>query len=147
VAKSQLQIDQSPGAFASTIAHWSVILPTFNWLRYVGQICGHEQGRNEGGKGVTIPQAPKSPKYFLQYSTFASERLLDPTRGAKLASWPGRHLTSLRPWSWDLSKDPPMMLRACYNRSQRFCRLICGKMKRDATISKNVVVWFGWKFA
>jgi len=30
VAKSQLQIDQSPGAFASTIAHWSVILPTFN---------------------------------------------------------------------------------------------------------------------
>jgi len=64
-----------------------------------------DQGRNKGG---TIPRAPnhygcaeKSQqcyRYFLQYSTFASERPQVRTWGTKLASGPGRHITSLRPW-------------------------------------------------
>ena len=35
-------------------------------------------------------------KHFLQYNAFASERPQVRTWGAKLASFPGRHLTSLR---------------------------------------------------
>jgi len=67
------------------------------------------QGRNEGGKGVTIPRAPnhygrgkipKFHKYFLQYSAFASEKTCFEHEGAKLASCPGRHLTSLHPWNY-----------------------------------------------
>ena len=59
------------------------------------------QGRNEMG---TIPRVPnhcggtkksqQCHKYFLQYSTFASERHQIQIWGAKLASWPGSHLTS-----------------------------------------------------
>jgi len=42
-------------------------------------------------------------KYFLQYSTFTSERRQVRTWGAKLGSCPGRHLTSLRPWpTWSI---------------------------------------------
>ena len=47
------------------------------------KLC-YKQGRNEGGKGGAIPRAPshyggaeksqRCHKYFLQYSTFASER-------------------------------------------------------------------------
>ena len=53
------------------------------------------------GRRITAVGAEKSPqchKYFLQYSAFASERPQFRKWGAKLASWPGRHLTSLRPW-------------------------------------------------
>jgi len=37
-------------------------------------------------------------KHFLQNSTFASERLRFEHGGAKLASCPGSHLSSLRPY-------------------------------------------------
>jgi len=82
----------------------------------------HKQGRNEGvARGVQFSgrrvamgtpnhcgcrmvaggakKSQQCHKYFLQYSTFASERPQFRTRGAKLASCPGRHLTWLRPWS------------------------------------------------
>jgi len=36
-------------------------------------------------------------KYIVQYNIFASERPQVRTWGAKLASYPGRHLTSLLP--------------------------------------------------
>jgi len=79
------------------------------------------QGRNDGGQEGATPRAPshymgapnhcggcrmtaesaeKSQqclKYLLQYSTFASENLSFEHGGAKLASCPGRYLTSLRP--------------------------------------------------
>jgi len=74
------------------------------WLTAFKEHVHGGQGRNEGG---TIPRAPnyyvgvaKSQqfhKYFLQYSTFASEKPQVWTWGAKLASCPGRRLTSLRP--------------------------------------------------
>jgi len=58
-------------------------------------------------KGSAIPRAPnhcggveksqKCRKYFLQYNTFVSERPVSNVC-AKLASCPGRHLTSLSPW-------------------------------------------------
>jgi len=74
-----------------------------------------QQGRNEEGKAGAIPRAPnhsggaeilrEAPndcrgakksqqchKYFLQYSTFASEKSQVRTWGGKLASGPGRHL-------------------------------------------------------
>jgi len=60
-----------------------------NWRHYTNRAT--DQGRNEGGKGVTIPRVPnhaggrqmtagdaeksqQSHKYFLQYSTFATGR-------------------------------------------------------------------------
>jgi len=66
-------------------------------------------GRNDGGKGATIPQATnhyggteksqQSHKYFLFFSILhlLSKNLRFEHGGAKLASCPGRHLTSLRP--------------------------------------------------
>jgi len=72
------------------------------------------QGRNDGwGKGAHLPGrriimgvpnhcgcAKKSQQfhnYFLQYSKFPSERPHVRTWGAKLASCPGRNLTSYTP--------------------------------------------------
>jgi len=62
--------------------------------------------RNEGEQRGTMPRVPShwgSPqksqqchKYLLQYSTFASERPKVSTSGAKLVSYPGRHLPSVR---------------------------------------------------
>jgi len=60
------------------------------------------QGRNEGGKGDTIPRAPES--FNNVASTFFNTVHLLPKDfrfehgGAKLVCYPGRHLTSLRPW-------------------------------------------------
>ena len=70
----------------------------------------YRQGRTEGWKEVTIPQgAEKSQqrhKYFLlQYNTFASERPQFEHGGAKLASCPGPHLNSLRPYLQDTSNN------------------------------------------
>ena len=52
---------------------------------------------------------PKSPnnvnKYFRQYSEFAPKRPYVRIWGAKLASWPGRHRTSLSPWSCVSQKE------------------------------------------
>jgi len=66
---------------------------------------GCSQGCNNGG---TIPRTPNDyggaeksqqcHKYFLQYSTFASERLQVRTWGFQTRFLHGRHLTSLRPW-------------------------------------------------
>jgi len=68
-----------------------------------------KQGRNEGEKGDTIPQATnhywgteksqQSHKYFLFVNIvhLLSKNLRFEHGGAKLASCPGRHLTSLRP--------------------------------------------------
>jgi len=66
------------------------------------------RGVTRRGKGRAIPRAPnhyrgaeksqQCQKYFLQYSKFASIRSQIPNVGAKLASCPGPHLTSLRPW-------------------------------------------------
>ena len=69
-----------------------------------------KQGRNEGGKGGTISQATnhywgteksqQSHKYFLfNIVHLLSKNLRFEHGGAKLASCPGRHLTSLRPCS------------------------------------------------
>jgi len=65
-------------------------------------------GRNEWGKGqqfpgrrITAGDAEKSQqchKYFPQCNTFASKTSCSEHGGAKLASCPGRHLNSLRPW-------------------------------------------------
>jgi len=91
--------------------------------------------RNERGQGGHIARAPNhygdaeslwiSPnagggaeksqqrhKHFLQYSEFASERYQVRTWGAKLASCPGRHLASLRPWICKLSFPTPLLLRS-----------------------------------
>jgi len=74
---------------------------------YMLQVCAfalsYILGRNEGAKRaqVTIPRAPfhcwhrKVSTMSLQCSTFAPERPQVRTWGAKLASWPGRHLTSV----------------------------------------------------
>jgi len=77
------------------------------------------QRRNERGRGHNFPSAKslwgrrmppgrritaggaeesqKFHKHFLQYSKFASERAQVQPWDPKLASCPGRHLTSLRP--------------------------------------------------
>ena len=73
----------------------------------------HAEAKRGGGEGVQLPgrritmEAPSDcggakksqhcHNYFLKHSTFASERPQLLTWGAKLASCPGRHLTSLRP--------------------------------------------------
>jgi len=73
-------------------------------------------GVTRGGIGGAIPREPyhygapnhcgyaeKSQhchNYFLQCSTFAPKSLRFEHGGAKLASCPGHHLTSLRPWWW-----------------------------------------------
>ena len=56
-------------------------------------------------------------KYFLQYSTFASENLRFEHGGAKLASCPGRHLTSLSPWLHLVRSFP---LKGCFLRSHNW---------------------------
>ena len=82
---------------------------------FLSPIGDHWQGRNVGARGehslgaeswwghrITKEGAENSQqcrKYFLKYSTFASERPQVRTWGAKLAFCLGRHLTSLRPWS------------------------------------------------
>jgi len=52
----------------------------------------------------TIPRAPKSPKIVISTSFNTVHCLPKAIRfeygGAKLASCPGRHLASLRPWVW-----------------------------------------------
>ena len=70
-----------------------------------------QQGRNDGGKGGTIPQATnhywgteksqRSHKYFLSLNIvhLLSKNLKFEHGGAKLASCPGRHLASIRPCS------------------------------------------------
>jgi len=57
------------------------------------------QGRNDGGQGAQFPRRQKvlTMSQVLQCSTFASETPQVRTWGAKLASCPGRHLTSLHP--------------------------------------------------
>jgi len=82
---------------------------------------GRTQGRNEGGKRSAIPRAPShyGGAKSLRGRRMAAEALENPNNvtstffntihllpkdlgfehgGAKLASCPGRHLTSLRPW-------------------------------------------------
>ena len=44
--------------------------------------------------GEIAEESQQCHKYFIQYSTFASERLHVRTRGVKLASCPGRHLVT-----------------------------------------------------
>ena len=92
--------------------------PVGGWWVSVGPMSGSgcsllpgTQGRNEGGKGGIIPRAPnhcgvaeksqQRHKYFLQNSTFAPKDLRFEHGGDKLASCPGRYLTSLRPCSHD----------------------------------------------
>jgi len=62
------------------------------------------QGRREGGKGGIIPSAPKIPNNaantFLNTMNLLPKDVRFEHGGAKLASCPGRHLTSLRPWAW-----------------------------------------------
>ena len=77
-------------------------------------VLNRRQGHNEGGKGTQSPRrritaggaekSQKCHKHFLQYSAFPSERPQVEHGGAKFASCPGRHLTSLRPW---LGGAPP----------------------------------------
>jgi len=77
--------------------------------------CWPTQGVTRGARGSQFPErrvtmvapnqcggALKSQqchKHFLQYSKFASEKPQFRTWGAKFASCPGRHPTSLRPWT------------------------------------------------
>ena len=106
------------------------------WKALPKTFFGHNQGRNEGGKGGTIPWAPiryggaeslqgrrisaeaaESPNNvtstFFNTANLLSNELRFHYGGAKLRLWgrwfdhggaklvfcPGRHLTSLRPWS------------------------------------------------
>ena len=106
------------------------------WKALPKTFLGHNQGRNEGGKGGTIPWAPiryggaeslqgrqisaeaaESPNNvtstFFNTANLLSNELRFHYGGAKLRLWgrwfdhggaklvfcPGRHLTSLRPWS------------------------------------------------
>jgi len=68
------------------------------------------KGRNEVGKGVTIRRVPKSPNNvtstFFNTAHLLSKNLMFEHKGAKLASCPGRHLTSLRPWQHGSQSSP-----------------------------------------
>jgi len=67
---------------------------------------------------MTVDAAEKSQqcyKYFLQYSTFTSERPQVRTWGNKIASCPGRHLTSAR--SCDICSFRPIPLISCCRNS------------------------------
>ena len=89
------------------------------WGTFKSIVCfnlyGFVQGHNDGAKGTQFPMAPnhygghrisagdaekfqQCHKYFLQCSTFASERPQVGTWGVKFVSCSGHHLTSLRPW-------------------------------------------------
>jgi len=66
------------------------------------------RGVTSGARGAQLPgrriimgtqKNPNNVTSTLFNSRFASERPQVRTRGAKLASCPGRHPTSLRPWS------------------------------------------------
>ena len=96
-------ISSAPHAWGFTVTclwslwflNWATLLVAVEGLQW-----GHKQGRNEK---VNIPRAPKSPNDVS--STFFNALYLLPKDlrfehgGAKLASCPGRQLTSLRLWA------------------------------------------------
>ena len=63
-----------------------------------GMLCHIGLVKDRGGHLVNQPRLSLFVKYFVQYSIFASQRPQVRTWGTKLVSYPGRHLTSLRPW-------------------------------------------------
>jgi len=83
-------------------SHLKICLFSENFLI----VIAHHQGHNDGGQGGIIPLAPnhcggpKSHNNFISTSFNAVHLLPKDLRfehgGAKLASCPGRHLTSLR---------------------------------------------------
>ena len=102
----------------------SAVTASLHLMPKMSKVNSHmRRGVMRGGKRGTIPRAPnryggveslrreaewlpwalKNPnnitnKYSLQCSTFASAKAQVRTWGGKLASCPGRHLTSLRAW-------------------------------------------------
>ena len=70
------------------------------FIHKIPTLLSHRQGRTEGGKGSIMPQASKSPNNIA--SIFFNTVHLLPG-GAKLASCPGHHLTSVRPCSQSVS--------------------------------------------
>jgi len=71
---------------------------------------------NRGGKGSQFPgrritagdtkKSRKYHKYFLQYSTLLPKHLGFEHGGTKVASYHGRHLTSLHPATRDENSQP-----------------------------------------
>ena len=100
-----------PGAKCYEV--FSVLLARDNWCMMIVITGCAIRSVTRGARGRTSPgaeslwkhritaglrKAQKCHKYFLQYSTLASERPQVRTwGGAELASCPGRHLTSVRP--------------------------------------------------
>jgi len=93
----------------SAAAYWKTDLyhgqPWCNGSTAKALICilvGRGQGRDEGWKGVTIPWATNHCRERVSTSFnkahFFPKDLRFEHGGAKLASCPGRHLTSLRLW-------------------------------------------------
>jgi len=100
-----------------------------------------KQGRNDGGQGGTIPRAPdhwggakcllvarKSPNNFtgtfFNTVNFLPKGLRFERGGAKLASRPGRHLTSLHPWAESLRS----CTKTAHLRSECLVLLVQGTM-------------------
>ena len=71
------------------------LLRTLTPNSLTGTCC--TQGPVEGHNVLGAEKSQQRHKYFLQYSTIAPERPQVRTWGTKLASCPGRHLTSIRP--------------------------------------------------
>ena len=81
---------------------------SINGTKYKVKCTAVVRGVTRGARGAQLPGrrtimgTPKNPNNVTSTffnRRFASERRQVRTWGAKLASCPGRHLTSLRPWS------------------------------------------------
>jgi len=63
------------------------------------ELAKSTQKRKQRGNNTPDVEKPQQcRKCFLQYSTFTPKRLHAWTWGAKLVSYPGRHLNSVRPY-------------------------------------------------
>jgi len=94
-------MQRSPEIHISMIVTVGTFANLKNYYTF-GIVLGYHQGRNERGEGGTMPRAPKSLNNVAS-TFFNTEHLLPKdlsleNRGAKLASWPGHHLTPVRSW-------------------------------------------------
>jgi len=103
------------------------------------------QGRNEGGKGDTIPRAPNHFGDAIKFQQCPKD-LRFKHRGAKPASCPGRHLTSLRPCCYGSSRKNRasfaqqcfFFIHACFHTAQY-------KTTKLITISSHCLAAFSAK--
>jgi len=126
------------GNLMRTIYRWTMA-EAFQSVKPLAALLRLGQGRNEGGKEAQLPGrwitagAPNdcggrrkvptiSQAFFFNTVQFLPKDLEFEHGGAKLASCPGRHLTSLRPWRGSRLLDWNGL--ACVKISEQCCKCL-----------------------